>query len=115
MYPAPAIPCARCDVPHVGSDDAGSAVWVPFAVQIGPSAVLQVPDTDADVQIAVSSVRNQCPDLGYFRVIGHTPETERKLAAKSTVYVREENEPFAQEILATTAPEALSGNWTQAP
>lgn len=76
--------------------------------QIGPSALLRVAGTDADVQIVISSVRNQCLDRGYFRHLGLTPETARIVAVKSTVHFREAFEPMAQAILTTRVPGALA-------
>lgn len=83
--------------------------------QIGPSARLKVLETDADVQIMVSSVRNQCLDRGYFRALGAPPEDARILAVKSTVHFREAFEPMAQAVIATRVPGALACDLTTVP
>ncbi|GAB5447891.1 M81 family metallopeptidase [Gymnodinialimonas sp.] len=83
--------------------------------QIGPSALLKVMETNADVRIVVSSVRNQCLDRGYFRALGVDPETARIVAIKSTVHFREAFAPMAQAVLTTRVPGALSSDLTQAP
>lgn len=83
--------------------------------QIGPSARLKVLETGADVEVIVSSVRNQCLDRGYFRALGATPENARIVAVKSTVHFREAFGPMAQAIIATRVPGALSSDLTKAP
>lgn len=83
--------------------------------QIGLSALLQVLGTNADVQIVVSSIRNQCLDRGYFRHLGVDPEDARIVAVKSTVHFREAFAPMAQAVLTTAVPGALASDLTQAP
>lgn len=83
--------------------------------QIGPSALLKVEGSDADVQIVVSSVRNQCLDRGYFRHLGIDPETARIVAVKSTVHFREAFEPIAQAVLTTAVPGALASDLSKVP
>lgn len=83
--------------------------------QIGPSARLKVLDTDADVEIVVSSVRNQCLDRGYFRALGSAPETARIVCVKSTVHFREAFTPMAQATLTARVPGALASDLTTAP
>lgn len=83
--------------------------------QIGPSALLRVEGCDADVQIVVSSVRNQCLDRGYFRHLGINPEHARIVAVKSTVHFREAFEPMAQAVLTTAVPGALASDLTKVP
>lgn len=83
--------------------------------QVGTYALLKVLETDADVRIAVSTIRNQCLDCGYFRALGVAPEDARIVAVKSTVHFREAFEPMAQAVLTTRVPGALSSDLTKAP
>lgn len=83
--------------------------------QIGLSALLQVLDAHADVQIVVSSVRNQCLDRGYFRHLGVMPETARIVAVKRTVHVRDAFEPMAQAVLTTAVHGALASDLSKVP
>ena len=82
--------------------------------QIGPTAVLRPLDTTADLQIVVSTVRNQCLDLAYFRHIGLQPENARILCVKSTVHYRAAFDPIAQTALSVGATGALSCDLEQA-
>lgn len=78
--------------------------------QIGPTAALRVMAPGADIQVVVSSVRNQCLDRGYFRHIGLDPEKARILAVKSTVHHRADFEPISQAMISAGAPGSLICN-----
>ena len=113
------------DAPFVGSFtiEGLSDGAVPFegqmygggTAQIGPTALLRVVHPTADIQIVVSSVRNQCLDRGYFRHIGLTPETARIICVKSTVHFRADFDPIAQATLYTAVPGALASDLTKVP
>ncbi len=83
--------------------------------QIGPTALLHITEDGADTKVVVSSIRNQCLDLAYFRHIGLTPETARLIAVKSTVHFRADFDPIAQATLAVVSPGALGGILTEVP
>ncbi len=83
--------------------------------QIGPTAVLHITQGGADVKVVVSSVRNQCLDLAYFRHIGLTPETARLIAVKSTVHFRADFDPIAQATIPVASPGALGCLLTDVP
>jgi len=76
--------------------------------EIGPTALLKLDDPNCDVEIVVSSTRNQCLDRAYFRHIGRAPEDARILCVKSTAHFRADFAPIAQGILPCAAPGALS-------
>ncbi len=75
--------------------------------EIGPTACLALLKPDTDIQIVLSSVRNQCLDRGYFRHIGIEPETVRIIAVKSTVHYRADFEPISQAVISAGAPGSL--------
>lgn len=75
--------------------------------EIGPSALLRLLDHDADVQIVVSTIRNQCLDCGYFRHLGIHPEAAQIIVVKSTVHYRADFEQISQAVLSAEAPGAL--------
>lgn len=81
--------------------------------QVGASAALRILADGCDVVVAVSSVRNQCLDRGYFRFLGLEPETARILAVKSTVHHRAEFDPISQASLAVCVPGALASDLTR--
>lgn len=81
--------------------------------QIGPTAVLRVVQPVTDVQIVVSTIRNQCLDRAYFRHIGLTPETARLICVKSTVHFRADFDPISQATLYTRVPGALASDLTK--
>lgn len=83
--------------------------------QIGPTAVLRLTENGADVSVVVSSVRNQCLDLAYFRHIGLTPEKARVIAVKSTVHFRADFDPIAQTTIPVASPGALGCLLTDVP
>jgi len=83
--------------------------------QMGPTALLRIVHDRADVQIVVSSVRNQCLDRAYFRHIGLTPEAVRLIVVKSTVHFRAEFDPIAQQTVLVAVPGALKSDLSKVP
>ncbi|MEX3017914.1 M81 family metallopeptidase [Gymnodinialimonas hymeniacidonis] len=83
--------------------------------QIGPTALLHLTEGGADVKVVVSSVRNQCLDLAYFRHIGLTPEKARIIAVKSTVHFRADFDPIARATIPVASPGALGCLLTEVP
>ncbi|MEX0350078.1 MAG: M81 family metallopeptidase [Paracoccaceae bacterium] len=69
---------------------------------LGPSAALQVVGTE--VQIVVTSIRNQCLDLAQFRHFDLEPEHASVICVKSTAHFRADFEPIAQEVILCAAP-----------
>jgi len=54
--------------------------------ELGPTAVLRVLDTDADIRVVVGSKRCQCLDQAIFTHIGIDPAEQRIIGVKSTVH-----------------------------
>lgn len=71
---------------------------------LGPSAVLKIVSSDADVRVVVTSQRSQCLDLGLFTHFGIDPTHVRIIGVKSTVHFRADFEPIAEAILSVAAP-----------
>ena len=83
--------------------------------QIGPTAVLHLRENGADVQVVVSTVRNQCLDRAYFRHIGLVPEEAGIIAVKSTVHFRADFDPIVQATIPVASPGALGCLLTEIP
>ncbi len=73
---------------------------------LGPTAVLRVLDSDADVRVVVGSKRCQCLDQAIFTHIGIDPAEQRILGLKSTVHFRADFDPIAQCVVNAEAPGA---------
>ena len=71
---------------------------------LGPTAVLSPVDTDAEVQIVVTSIRNQCLDLAHFTHLGLDPCAARIIVVKSTAHFRADFEPIAEKVLVAASP-----------
>ncbi|MEM7526211.1 MAG: M81 family metallopeptidase [Pseudomonadota bacterium] len=71
---------------------------------LGPTAVLQVIDTPAEIRIVVGSRRSQCLDRALFTHIGLDPRAARIIVVKSTVHFRADFEPIAETVLTAAAP-----------
>ncbi|MEM7056760.1 MAG: M81 family metallopeptidase [Pseudomonadota bacterium] len=71
---------------------------------LGPSAILRVLDTPADVRVVISSQRSQCLDRALFTHIGVDLADARIIAVKSTVHFRADFDPIASDTLMTAAP-----------
>jgi len=74
---------------------------------LGPTAVLRVLDSGADVRVIVGSKRCQCLDQAIFTHVGIDPARQRIVAVKSTVHFRADFEPIAHRVLNA---EALGAN-----
>lgn len=73
---------------------------------LGPTAVLRVLDTSADVRVVVGSTRCQCLDQAIFTHIGIEPSEQRIVCVKSSVHFRADFELIASRILVAEAPGA---------
>ncbi|MFC3616598.1 M81 family metallopeptidase [Lutimaribacter marinistellae] len=71
---------------------------------LGPSCVLHVEDTQADVTVVVTSIRNQCLDLAQFTHFGLQPQQARIVVVKSTAHFRADFEPIAARVIPVAAP-----------
>lgn len=77
---------------------------------LGPTAVLKVVGSTADVRIVVNSIRNQCLDRAHFTHLGLNPENARIVVVKSTAHFRADFDTLAQEVLLAAAPGAFACN-----
>ncbi|MEY8840554.1 M81 family metallopeptidase, partial [Cribrihabitans sp. XS_ASV171] len=71
---------------------------------LGPSCALRILDTEADVVVVVSSIRNQCLDLAQFTHFGLDPANARIVVVKSTAHFRADFEPIAASVIPVAAP-----------
>ncbi|MEW2914580.1 M81 family metallopeptidase [Leisingera sp. JC11] len=71
---------------------------------LGPSAALQLAETQADITLVVTSIRNQCLDLGHFTHIGLDPAAFKTICVKSTAHFRADFEPIASAVYPVAAP-----------
>ncbi|WP_293575728.1 M81 family metallopeptidase [Phaeobacter sp.] len=71
---------------------------------LGPTAALRLHGADAEIDIVVTSQRNQCLDLAHFTHIGLDPKQYRCICVKSTVHFRAAFDPIAGEIVPVAAP-----------
>lgn len=70
----------------------------------GPSALLRVLDTEAEVRVVISSKRCQNLDQAIFTHLGVIPAEQKIVAVKSTVHFRADYDPIAAAVLNTRAP-----------
>lgn len=73
---------------------------------LGPTAVLRVLDTPADVRVVVGSTRCQCLDQAIFTHIGIDPTQQNIVVVKSSVHFRADFDPIAEQTLIAEAPGA---------
>lgn len=73
---------------------------------LGPTALLEVVDNRADVNVIVGSRRVQCLDRAIFTHIGVELEAMHIVVVKSTVHFRADFEPIASAILLADSPGA---------
>ncbi len=71
---------------------------------LGPTAVLGINDQGADIQVVVTSIRNQCLDLAHFTHLGLDPKAAQVICVKSTAHFRADFEPIASHVLTVAAP-----------
>ncbi|MEM8730476.1 MAG: M81 family metallopeptidase [Pseudomonadota bacterium] len=71
---------------------------------LGPSAVLSLPETGADIRVVITSIRTQCLDLAHFTSFGLDPHAARILCVKSTAHFRADFEPIAGQVICVAAP-----------
>jgi len=75
-------------------------------VALGPTALLRILDTRADLRVAICSQRFQCMDQAVLRALGVEPKEQAILAIKSTVHFRADFEPIAARVINVEAPGA---------
>lgn len=83
--------------------------------EIGPTALLRVVDTHADVRVVVSSKRTQCLDQALFTHLGVDLPKTQIIGVKSTVHFRADFEPMADAVLVSEIPGAFPCRLDQVP
>ena len=73
-------------------------------VALGPTALLRILGTEADLRVAICSQRFQCMDQAVLRALGVEPREQAILAIKSTVHFRADFEPIAARVINVEAP-----------
>lgn len=71
---------------------------------LGKTAALRLIKDEAQIDIVVTSIRNQCLDLALFTHIELDPRDYQIICVKSTVHFRAAFEPISNEIYAVSAP-----------
>ncbi len=96
----------QCEVVALseGEFEFSGAMYAGATAQIGPTALLKILATDADVLVVVGSKRCQCLDRAIFTHIGVDLEQAKIIAVKSTVHFRDDFEPIAHSVLHVEAP-----------
>lgn len=72
--------------------------------ELGPSCLLSLAGTDADIHIVVGSTRVQCLDRALFTHFGVDPKAARIICVKSTVHFRADFGPIADNIINVASP-----------
>jgi microcystin degradation protein MlrC len=80
------------------------AMYAGATAEIGPTALLEILDDEANVSVVVGSKRCQCLDQAIFTHIGVDPKEKKIVAVKSTVHFRDDFEPIADLILHAQSP-----------
>ncbi|HKY94967.1 MAG TPA: M81 family metallopeptidase [Kiloniellales bacterium] len=73
-------------------------------VALGPTAMLRILGTGADLRVAICSQRFQCMDQAVLRALGAEPKDQAILAIKSTIHFRADFEPIAARVINVEAP-----------
>ena len=71
---------------------------------LGLTAALRLANSEADITLVVTSIRNQCLDLAHFTHLGLEPESFRTVCVKSTAHFRADFEPIASAVYPVAAP-----------
>jgi len=80
------------------------AMYAGATAQIGPTALLEIVDSESSVSVLVGSKRCQCLDRAILTHIGIDPQKKKIVAVKSTVHFRDDFEPIAELILHAQSP-----------
>ena len=80
------------------------AMYAGATAQIGPTALIEIIDSESSVSVIVGSKRCQCLDRAVLTHIGVDPEKKKIVAVKSTVHFRDDFGPIAGLILHAQSP-----------
>lgn len=82
---------------------------------LGKSAALKVIDVGTEIDIVVTSIRNQCLDLAQFTHFGLNPEDYKTICVKSTVHFRAAFDPISGDVKSVASPGAFICDLEQVP
>ncbi len=71
---------------------------------LGKTAALRLVGQEAEIDLVVTSLRNQCLDRAHFTHIGLNPESYSVICVKSTAHFRADFEPIAGDVFAVSSP-----------
>ncbi len=71
---------------------------------LGKSAALRLVNADSQIDVVVTSIRNQCLDLAHFTHFGLDPAGYKTICVKSTVHYRAAFDPIASELRSVASP-----------
>ncbi|WP_282153098.1 M81 family metallopeptidase [Ruegeria atlantica] len=74
---------------------------------LGKTAALRLVEHEADIDLVVTSIRNQCLDRAHFTHIGLNPANYSVICVKSTTHFRADFEQIAGGIFAVSSPGAF--------
>ncbi|NVO56598.1 M81 family metallopeptidase [Rhodobacteraceae bacterium B1Z28] len=74
---------------------------------LGKTAALRLVGHEAEVDLVLTSIRNQCLDRAHFTHIGLNPKNYSVICVKSTTHFRADFEPIAGEVFAVSSPGAF--------
>ncbi|RBW52538.1 M81 family metallopeptidase [Ruegeria sp. A3M17] len=82
---------------------------------LGKTAALRLVGFEAEIDLVVTSLPNQCLDRAHFTHIGLDPTHYSVVCVKSTTHFRADFEPIAADVFAVSAPGAFLCNLEQVP
>jgi microcystin degradation protein MlrC len=82
---------------------------------LGKSAALRVVDGGAQIDLVVTSIRNQCLDLAQFTHFGLKPDEYKTICVKSTVHYRAAFDPICGDVKSVAAPGAFLCDLAKVP
>ncbi|WP_377194528.1 M81 family metallopeptidase [Ruegeria meonggei] len=71
---------------------------------LGKTAALRLVGQEAEIDLVVTSIRNQCLDRAHFTHIGLNPTAYSLICVKSTTHFRADFEPIAGSVFAVSSP-----------
>ncbi|MEP4766607.1 MAG: M81 family metallopeptidase [Roseibium sp.] len=74
---------------------------------LGKTAALRLVGYEAEIDLVVTSIRNQCLDRAHFTHIGLNPKDYSVICVKSTTHFRADFEPIVDDVFAVSSPGAF--------
>ena len=82
---------------------------------LGKSAALRLVGIDAEIDVVITSIRNQCLDLAHFTHFGLNPAAYKTICVKSTVHFRAAFDQIASEVRSVSSPGAFNCELEKVP